>query len=91
MKKWYKMAGALLVGVCAITRVNAQTHYGQGAGTQGSAHSFFGLDAGKSIPALTIRLSDTTQGRQIRRVVVIRLSVIMLAILRTLLGPRIHS
>ncbi|GGH37681.1 hypothetical protein GCM10007423_30880 [Dyadobacter endophyticus] len=47
MKKWYKMAGALLVGVCAITRVNAQTHYGQGAGTQGSAHSFFGLDAGK--------------------------------------------
>ncbi|SDE94237.1 Chaperone of endosialidase [Dyadobacter soli] len=47
MKKCYKMAGTLLAGVCLVTQVNAQTHYGLGAGTQGIAHSFFGVDAGK--------------------------------------------
>nr|WP_295930407.1 tail fiber domain-containing protein [uncultured Dyadobacter sp.] len=47
MKKWYKIAGMLLAGTCIITQVNAQTHYGQGAGTQGLQHAFFGVDAGK--------------------------------------------
>jgi hypothetical protein len=47
MKKWYKMAGTLLTGVCVVTQVNAQTHYGQGAGIQGLQHAFFGVDAGK--------------------------------------------
>ncbi|WP_342087269.1 tail fiber domain-containing protein [Dyadobacter sp. OTU695] len=48
MNKWYKMTGALLLGVCAMTRVNAQTHYGVGAGTQGPGHAFFGTQAGAS-------------------------------------------
>ncbi len=48
MKKCYRMAKVLFVGTFAITQVYAQgTHYGQGAGTQGVAHSFFGTDAGK--------------------------------------------
>lgn len=47
MKKWYKMAGTLLAGACVVTQVNAQTHYGQGAGTQGLQHAFFGFEAGK--------------------------------------------
>lgn len=47
MKKWYRMAGALLLGVCAMTQVNAQTNYGVGAGTQGDGRAFFGTDAGK--------------------------------------------
>lgn len=46
MKKWYRVA-AMLVGSCAITHAYAQTQYGQGAGTQGNSHSFFGVDAGK--------------------------------------------
>lgn len=48
MNKWYKVAGALLLGVCVMTQVNAQTHYGVGAGTQGDAHAFFGKQAGES-------------------------------------------
>ena len=47
MNKWYKTTGALLLGVCAMTQVNAQTHYGMGAGTVGLRHAFFGTDAGK--------------------------------------------
>ncbi|MET7254161.1 tail fiber domain-containing protein [Dyadobacter jiangsuensis] len=46
MKKWYRAAAALMVGTYAITQVNAQTHYGVGAGTQGTAHAFFGTNAG---------------------------------------------
>lgn len=46
MKKWYKKTGVLLLGVYAMTQVHAQTHYGVGAGTQGSNHSFFGTNAG---------------------------------------------
>lgn len=47
MKEWYRMAGALMVGACVTMQVNAQTHYGMGAGTVGNAHAFFGTDAGK--------------------------------------------
>lgn len=46
MNKWYKITGALLLGVCAMTQANAQTHYGVGAGTQGDGHAFFGTQAG---------------------------------------------
>ncbi|MBO9613767.1 MAG: tail fiber domain-containing protein [Dyadobacter sp.] len=48
MNKWYKVTGALLLGVCAMTQVNAQTHYGAGAGTLGPGHAFFGTQAGAS-------------------------------------------
>ncbi|MBO9613768.1 MAG: tail fiber domain-containing protein [Dyadobacter sp.] len=47
MNKLYKKTRALLLGVFALTQVHAQTHYGQGAGTVGIAHAFFGTDAGK--------------------------------------------
>lgn len=47
MKKWYRTAAALIVGACATMQVNAQTHYGAGAGTVGNSHAFFGTDAGK--------------------------------------------
>nr|WP_295930406.1 tail fiber domain-containing protein [uncultured Dyadobacter sp.] len=47
MKNWYKLTGALLLLTCIGKRAGAQTHYGQGAGTQGLGHSFFGADAGK--------------------------------------------
>jgi len=46
MNKWNKVTWALLLGVCTMTQVNAQTHYGAGAGTQGQAHAFFGTNAG---------------------------------------------
>jgi len=48
MKKWYRMMGALILGACGMTQVYAQTHYGQGAGTKGPGHAFFGTDAGAS-------------------------------------------
>ena len=48
MKKWYRIAGALWMGACAMTPVNAPTHYGQGAGIKGPGHAFFGTDAGTS-------------------------------------------
>ncbi|MBO9613766.1 MAG: tail fiber domain-containing protein [Dyadobacter sp.] len=47
MNKWHKTTGALLLGLCAMTQVNAQTHYGIGTGTQGDGHSFFGKQAGE--------------------------------------------
>lgn len=48
MKKWYRTAGVLLLGIHTLSQVQAQgTHYGQGAGTQGVGHAFFGVDAGK--------------------------------------------
>ncbi|PSL28516.1 tail fiber domain-containing protein [Dyadobacter jiangsuensis] len=47
MKEWYRMAGALMMGACVTMQVNAQTHYGMGAGTVGTRHAFFGTDAGK--------------------------------------------
>ncbi|MBO9613765.1 MAG: tail fiber domain-containing protein [Dyadobacter sp.] len=46
MNKWYKTTGALLLGVCAMTQVNAQTHYGAAVGTVGNNHAFFGTQAG---------------------------------------------
>lgn len=47
MKNIFKIAGVLLAGLCMAAQVNAQTHYGQGAGTQGIGHAFFGAEAGK--------------------------------------------
>lgn len=47
MKKWYKMAGTLLMTACALTQLNAQTQYGVGAGMAGVGRAFFGTDAGK--------------------------------------------
>jgi hypothetical protein len=47
MRKWYRTAGALLFGACAISQANAQTHYGVGAGTQAQVYSHFGVNAGK--------------------------------------------
>jgi hypothetical protein len=47
MKNWYGMAGALMLGACTMMQVNAQTHYGAGAGTMGNNHAFFGTQAGQ--------------------------------------------
>jgi hypothetical protein len=44
MDRYYKLA--LAIGILSATQVEAQTHYGMGAGTQGAAHAFFGTNAG---------------------------------------------
>jgi hypothetical protein len=46
MKKWYSRAGKIIIGACVMTSANAQTHYGNGAGTQGIGHAFFGSGSG---------------------------------------------
>ncbi|WP_353721442.1 hypothetical protein [Dyadobacter sp. 676] len=48
MKNSYKMVIALLVGTFHLPHANAQTHYGEGAGTVGGGHVFIGTYAGKS-------------------------------------------
>ena len=48
MQKLYTMVGVLILGACGTTHTYAQTDYGQGAGTKGPGHAFFGTDAGAS-------------------------------------------
>lgn len=48
MKKSYKMVIALFAGALYLPYANAQTHYGEGAGTVGGGHVFIGTNAGKS-------------------------------------------
>jgi hypothetical protein len=47
MYKLYKTTAALLIALAVAKHSSAQTHYGAGAGTQGTSHAFFGTDAGK--------------------------------------------
>ncbi|MCE7066830.1 tail fiber domain-containing protein [Dyadobacter sp. CY326] len=47
MKQICKIAATLFLGALSMQNVNAQTHYGVGAGTKGNGHAFFGAKAGQ--------------------------------------------
>lgn len=60
MRRTCQFFVSLLIATSLVLRVNAQTHYGSGAGTQGTAHSFFGFNAG----AANTGLGNTFIGHQ---------------------------